>query len=410
MGKIQIDHTGSGGGITLSSDGTSLLIGGSAIGGADLYAAETTGSTDPTATGTLSLAIGSSASASSNDGVAIGTQAEADGSDKGVAIGYDAHANGTSGSFAFGTQTRATGNQSVALGFQTNVNGIGAIGAGYVANAAATFSTAIGYNATTATGSNSTALTKSYASGADSLAAAIATNSSSYGATGANSVAMGYQAKATGTKSIAIGDVATASSTSAVAIGDGPSASAADAMAIGESCVAGFSKSMAFGTRSSTRAIGQFVYGTGSLVSGGYAQYGNIVIHGRSADATQGTLVSDSSLQAMGTPGSSNQLSVPSYGAIAFDGMIVARGQGSISDTDCAAWKVEGLIRRESAVSTTTLVNSAITVIDNQPGWSLSLSADTTNGCLSVLVTGAASQNVKWVCTLRSTETIYNSY
>jgi len=33
MGKIEIDHTGSGGGITLSSDGTSLLVGGSAVGG-----------------------------------------------------------------------------------------------------------------------------------------------------------------------------------------------------------------------------------------------------------------------------------------------------------------------------------------------------------------------------------------
>jgi hypothetical protein len=33
MGKIEIDHTGSGSGITLSSDGTNLLLGGSAIGG-----------------------------------------------------------------------------------------------------------------------------------------------------------------------------------------------------------------------------------------------------------------------------------------------------------------------------------------------------------------------------------------
>ncbi len=33
MGKIQIDHTGSGGGITLSSDGTDLLLDGSAVGG-----------------------------------------------------------------------------------------------------------------------------------------------------------------------------------------------------------------------------------------------------------------------------------------------------------------------------------------------------------------------------------------
>ena len=35
MGKIEIDHTGSGGGITLSSDGTDLLLDGSAVGGSE---------------------------------------------------------------------------------------------------------------------------------------------------------------------------------------------------------------------------------------------------------------------------------------------------------------------------------------------------------------------------------------
>ena len=33
MGVINLDHTGSGGGVTLSSDGSSLLLGGSAVGG-----------------------------------------------------------------------------------------------------------------------------------------------------------------------------------------------------------------------------------------------------------------------------------------------------------------------------------------------------------------------------------------
>jgi len=123
--------------------------------------------------------------------------------------------------------------------------------------------------------------------------------------------------------------------------------------------------------------------------------------------------VSDSSLQGMGTPGSNysaNQLQVPSYGAIAFDGMIVARGQGSASNTDSAAWKVEGLIRRENAASTTVLVNYVISTISNSPNWGIALSADTTNGALSVLVTGQASTNIKWVCTLRSSETVYNTY
>ena len=33
MGAINLDNTGSGGAVTLSSDGTNLLLGGSAVGG-----------------------------------------------------------------------------------------------------------------------------------------------------------------------------------------------------------------------------------------------------------------------------------------------------------------------------------------------------------------------------------------
>ena len=40
MGAINLDNTGSGGAVTLTSDGTSLLLGGSAVGGAPaLYTA-----------------------------------------------------------------------------------------------------------------------------------------------------------------------------------------------------------------------------------------------------------------------------------------------------------------------------------------------------------------------------------
>jgi hypothetical protein len=56
MGKIELDHTGTGGGITLSSDGTDLLLGGTAIGGGggaalELYAENPVTPTAPSATG-----------------------------------------------------------------------------------------------------------------------------------------------------------------------------------------------------------------------------------------------------------------------------------------------------------------------------------------------------------------------
>ena len=285
---------------------------------------------------------------------------------------------------AIGRSASATGNQSLGLGFVA-----------------------------TATGENATAIQRGLASGSHSFAAHITNSTTSYGASGSNSIAMGYLAKATGLRAVAIGYEAQATHTNTYAIGPNSRATVTNAMAFGNDANGAKSNTIAIGTRSYTRAVGHIAFGTGSLVSHGYAQSGMIVIHGRTADATQGALVSDSSLQGMGTPGSNysaNQLQVPSYGAIAFDGMIVARGQGSASNTDSAAWKVEGLIRRENAASTTVLVNYVISTISNSPNWGIALSADTTNGALSVLVTGQASTNIKWVCTLRSSETVYNTY
>ena len=383
MGKIETDHTGSGGGITLSSDGTSLLLDGTAIGGAalELYAENPSSPVAPSATGANGVALGREATSPGADSVAIGwnAYAQAQTSSPGHAMGRNA--NVTSGGVAIGNFADATGVYATALGTSADATALNASALGNDAEAAGTSSVAIG---------------KSYASGTDSFAAAIANNTSSYGATGANSIAIGQNAKATSSKG--------------VAIGYGTQATANYGMAIGHECQAPHQESVALGTRSQTRSKAHFAFGTGALVSAGFAQAGMIVIHGRTGDATQGTLVSDSGLQSLGTAGNSNQLIVPSYGAIAFDGILVARGQGSIANTDSAAWKIEGLIRKESSNATTTLVNSAITVISNGPSWGIELSADTTNGALSVKVTGAASTNVKWVCTLRSSETLYNTY
>ncbi|NKB46009.1 MAG: hypothetical protein GKS03_17240 [Alphaproteobacteria bacterium] len=91
--------------------------------------------------------------------------------------------------------------------------------------------------------------------------------------------------------------------------------------------------------------------------------------------------------------------------AYAFHGTIVAREAAS-SGTECAAWKVEGLIRREANAGTTVLVNSATTVLDNTPNWGMVLSANTSLGCLKIEVTGAA-KTIRWVATIHTSEITY---
>ena len=90
--------------------------------------------------------------------------------------------------------------------FRPSATASGAIAIGRGATASANTAFALGTNSSfsgsQATGNGAMALGGSYASGTDSFAAAIGINTSSYGATGANSVAIGYVAKATSSYSI----------------------------------------------------------------------------------------------------------------------------------------------------------------------------------------------------------------
>ncbi len=366
MGKIEIDHTGSGGGITLSSDGTSLLLGGTAIGGggADLYAAnlDTGYGSDPSATGSNAVAIGRTAVASASTSFAAGFSADATSTDS-LALGRDANANGT-GTTAIGLNAKSVGTRSFAAG-------------------------------------------NSYASNTDSFAAAIANNTSSYGATGANSISIGDRAKATSSNTLAAGSLTTSSGgDGSTALGYLSSATGLASFTAGHNCTASGKWSQALGYDATTQSIsGKLAKANGDFSAAGDAQYGVLVLRQVTSDATAKTLISEIT-PFVTTGNTTNQIILPNNSAYAFHGTIVARQQAS-GGTACAAWKIEGLIRREANAGTTTLVNSATTVLDNTPSWGMALSADTTNGGLAITVTGAASTNIRWVATIHTSEVTY---
>jgi hypothetical protein len=314
-----------------------------------------------------------------------------------------------------------------------SATGGNALAMGVVAVAAGDNSVAIGTLAVTGAGNaRAFAGPRSYASGTDSFAAAIANNTSSYGATGASSIAIGYRAKASGSfSSIAVGLDAVSSGRASIAVGEGAIASADSAVSFGEDSTASGANSSVLGglqnTASALRSVVLNGYqntasGEYSVVSGvnaksdkhakvshaggqfsaqGDAQTGTMVLRSDTADATPEALTANNA-----AAGTTNQIILPNNSAYAFHGTIVAREQAS-QGTDCAAWKIEGLIRREGSAGTTVLVNSATTVIDNTPSWGLALSADTTNGGLKIEVTGAAATNIRWVATIHTSEVTY---
>lgn len=258
-------------------------------------------------------------------------------------------------------------------------------------------STAIGSDAVAA-GDQATALTDSYASGADSFAAAITNNTSSYGAQGTNSIAIGRRAKATGQESLSFGPSNTVSVDYCGAYGRGNtiSGSAGSSYAFGHENTVSSGTAYAIGHKGSA-ATSKFAFSLSRFSANGDAQQGMFVLRSDTTDATAEALTTNN-----GTVFTNNQVNVPSNAAYAFHGTIVAKQSGS---ANAAAWKVEGLIVNNGG--TTTLTNSATTVISNTPSWGMALSADDTNDALAITVTGAAATNIRWVATIHTSEVTY---
>lgn len=410
MGSINLKHTGSGSAIALSSDGTSLLLNGTAIGGggggADLYAAnESSPTAQPSATGTNAIAIGDSAVSTGTDSFALG---------KTRATGPRSFAVNTGTNTSYG----AIGADSIAMGEFAKASNSMCVAIGRSASSTSYQGLSLGFVATT-TGNQATAIQRGLASGEHAFAAHITNSTTSYGASGANSIAMGWQTKATGANAIAIGRSSTSSDSNSIALGHGANADASASISILGSSLqnaysfgygaeslgyAGHDRSMMLGRGARSRVKGGVHFGGYNGLGAGRNQSGIYIVSLQSTDATPTALTTTNT-----TASTDNQVILPEDAAYAFQGTIVVRQNqsGTNAGTDSAAWKVEGLIRRESTASTTVLVSSTVTAISNTPSWGLALSADTTNGGLKIEATGQASRNLRWVGTIYTTEVLH---
>ena len=320
-------------------------------------------------------------------------------------------------SVSIGAESQSTGQFAVSMGFNaaaTGANNPIAIGVGVTASS--NYSTAIGQNsanqgAQAVTGAGAMALGGSYASGTDSFAAAIANNTSSYGATGANSFALGQTGRATQSYAIAFSGFQGASATGSGAVAfQSSTASGSGAVAFGNTlalagATASGQSSFAFGPGAVAATTGKFAFSSDNYYqnsTSGTSQAAKYILRNFTIDATPKVLLCDYAASASVT----NQVILPSNSAYAFTGIIVARQQAA-GGTQSAAWRVEGLIRREAGVATTTLVSSAVNTISNVPGWTIALTADVTNGGLAITATGAAATNLRWVATIDASEVTF---
>ena len=305
------------------------------------------------------------------------------------------------------TRPVASGSNSIAIGNLAVASNTGSYAIGYNATASSVLGFAVGANSSSGgsravTGTAAMALGGSYASGTDSFAAAIGNNTSSYGATGANSVAIGRQAKATQLHSYAFGSSASATNTGSVVLG-------------GSTCTSSGLYSTTIG--------GAFNGATGdySIASG---RYGNTnSIYGKRSHASQSNLrlgefslgisTTDATASALTTNGSAastnNQIILQDNSAYSFSGTIIAR-ESAAAGSDYASWEIKGALLRDANAASTVLGNGIKNKLYASAGasaWDIALTADTTNGGLKIEVTGAASTNIRWVATVNTSEVTY---
>lgn len=292
--------------------------------------------------------------------------------------------------------------------------GTAATGVGHAASAAANYSTALGANSSGAgsvatSGAGAVAVGGSYASGQDSFAAGGGDNSSSYGAKGISSIALGKQARAmTGYAPIGIGFQASATGDYSVALGGyGASASGAPSIAMGggvnaSAASASASDSIAMGDSALAAIKGKVAI---SASHGGFGsganQFSLLTLRIATADATPTAATSTGS-----AADTTNQVILPNNATFRVSGKVVAMQKASLG-TDTASYSFEALVRRGANAAATVLKWSSVTVdFEDNAAWDLAIAADTANGGLSVTVTGAAT-NIRTVVSAHAVEVIY---
>ena len=221
-----------------------------------------------------------------------------------------------------------------------------------------------------------------------------------------STVAGGQGNQATGLySSVLAGRISTASASDAHAIGSNCIASSTGAVTMAFTGTANGTVSAVFGgTRGTSRGLtGSTVFAASNAPLGstsGASQSALLVLARETTDATATVLTSNSSA-ASGT----NQVILPNNSAYYFKIEVIA---GKTGAGDTKAWELKGAIKRGAGVGTTAIVGTVTnTVIATDAGaatWTVTATADTTNGGISVTVTGQAATTIRWVARCTTTE------
>lgn len=217
-------------------------------------------------------------------------------------------------------------------------------------------------------------------------------------ASGQYAVAMGQTNRSSATYSVAMGYNNTASGDSSVAMGNSNTASGGYSVVMGQANTASGAFSVAIGYRTSTRGVWGCL-ATGVAAASGVQQMVSYPLrYDTSTDAaTQLTVIGTA-------PAATNTPVMPNNSAYYCRLRVLAR---NTSTNESMSWSGTALIKRGANAASTTLVGSSTASDFGDAAMSactVTLSADTTLGCLAVIVTGLASTTIRWVAQLETVE------
>jgi hypothetical protein len=312
--------------------------------------------------------------------------------------GYGNRASADTSVVAGGITNNATGGSAVVVGGDSNTAGAlyASVGGGNGNNASGTRATIAG-GATNAASSN-----YSFVGGGQSNTASTNTHATVCGgntntASGPNSfVGGGNTNTASGTNATVLGGTTNSATTSSATVlgGEGNTANSVSSTVVGGS----------FGITRNIQGYCVFPSSYGPIdYVGGVTQSALLLLARQTTDATATILTSNSS-------GASilNQVTLPNNSAYSFSGEVIAGVTGA---GNSARWTINGAIKRGANAASTVMVGTpTVTMTHFDAGaaaWVVAVTANTTLGCITVTVTGAAATTIRWVCTINTTEMTY---
>jgi len=236
----------------------------------------------------------------------------------------------------------------------------------------------------TATGGN--------ARGANAVDLQTLRGSSAQVASGANSVVAGGQGNTASFPNSTVGGGvgnSAVGSASTVAGGNGNTA------ATGAAWVPG-------GVGAVARGIHAGAWSAGRFATDGDAQAGEYVLRRQTTDATPTRLTADAA-----AAGAANTVNLPNNSDYVCEITLTGR-QNTAGGGRFRLVQTVALSRDANAAS--TVIDTVVAAVTNTrgtvTGWAVAVAADTTNGGLSITVTGAAATTINWVARIKTVEVV----